>query len=81
MKKKVALIIVFGAFLLIQPISAQTWEATKRLTWTSGGSFSQAIAVASSSNIHIVWTDYNPGNLEIVILHTLSHNISIILII
>lgn len=65
MKKKFEIITVFGVFLLVQSLSALTWAPTKRLTWTSGGSFSQAIAVDSNDNIHIVWADYNPGNFEV----------------
>jgi len=65
MKKKVITIGIVGIFLLLQPISAQTWLPTKRITWSSGGSFSPAIALDSSNNIHIVWSDIGPGNYEI----------------
>jgi len=65
MKKKLALINVFGFFLLIQPLSAQTWLSAKRLTWNPGNSFSPAVAVDSSDNIHVAWHDWTPGNLEI----------------
>lgn len=65
MKSKLALIIVIGAFLLIQPLGAQTWEATKRLTWNSGDSEFPVIAVGTNDHIHVVWQDETPGNLEI----------------
>jgi len=65
MKKKFALIIVIGLFLLIQPLSAQTWQATKRLTWNSGISGRASIAVDSNNYIHVVWNDDSPGNYEI----------------
>jgi predicted neuraminidase len=41
-----------------------TWSTSKRLTWTSGGSFHPALAV-SSGNLHLVWEDTTPGNSEI----------------
>ena len=65
MKKEGLFIIVIGLFFLFQPLSAQTWEAQKRLTWTSGTSAIPDIAVDSSDNIHVVWTDETPGNSEI----------------
>jgi hypothetical protein len=42
-----------------------TWTATKRITWTSGGSYYSAIAPGASQNIHVVWNDNTPGNYEI----------------
>jgi len=42
-----------------------TWSATKRVTWTSGGSYGPAIAIDSNNNLHVVWYDYTPGNHEI----------------
>jgi BNR repeat-like domain len=41
-----------------------TWTASRRLTWTSGGSFHPAIA-ASSGDLYVVWEDATPGNYEI----------------
>jgi hypothetical protein len=38
-----------------------TWGSIKRLTWSSVGSISPAIAIDSSNSIHIVWMDYAPG--------------------
>ncbi len=38
---------------------------TKRLTWTSGGSWGPAIAVDSNNHLHVVWYDETPGNREI----------------
>jgi hypothetical protein len=65
MRKKGLLISVIGLFMLFQPLSAQTWEAQKRLTWTSDESAIPAIASDSMDNIHMVWTDETPGNSEI----------------
>ena len=65
MKKKVALIIAFGVFLLIQPINAQIWTAAKKLTSNSGASYNPDIAVDSNDDIHLVWEDNTPGNPEI----------------
>ena len=42
-----------------------TWSTSKRLTWTSGGSYLPVIAVDSSDNLHVVWYDDTPGNSEI----------------
>jgi hypothetical protein len=41
-----------------------TWRKTKRLTKNAGDSVSPAIAV-SGGNIHVVWYDDTPGNVEI----------------
>jgi len=42
-----------------------TWSYTKRLTWTSGRSYSPAIASSSSNRVHVVWTERTPDNAEI----------------
>lgn len=65
MKKQAFIIGIIGVFLLIQPMSAQTWEATKRITWNSGSSYHPAIATDSNNHIHVVWHDDTPGNYEI----------------
>jgi hypothetical protein len=65
MKIRVFLTIFIGIFLLILPLSAQTWGKTKRLTWVSGSSFLPAIALDSSNTIHLVWHDDAPGKPEI----------------
>jgi hypothetical protein len=41
------------------------WSASKKVTWTSGSSSSPAISVDISGNLHVVWTDDNPGNVEV----------------
>jgi len=43
----------------------QTWGGTRRLTWTSGLSRNPAMASDSAGDIHLVWQDSTPGNLEI----------------
>ena len=65
MKKKAILIGLVGVFLLFQPIHAQTWTASKRLTFTSDRSFYPALAVDSNGHIHVVWDDETPGNREV----------------
>ena len=65
MKKKLALILVIGVFLLIRPLSAQTWETTKRLTWNSGDSTNPRIAIDTNNHFHVVWFDDTPGNNEL----------------
>jgi len=42
-----------------------TWTATKRLTWTSRGAEYPALAVDSSGNPNVAWTEYILGNYEI----------------
>jgi hypothetical protein len=64
-KKKTYLIGIAGILILTQPIVAQTWLPTQRLTWTSGQSGYAAIATGSGNNIHVVWQDYSTGNDEI----------------
>jgi len=48
-----------------RPAGSATWSATQRLTWTPEDSASPAMAVDGSNFIHIVWSDYTPGNYEI----------------
>ena len=64
MRRTSLMIVVFGLFLLAQTAQAD-WSATKRITWTSGGSYEPAIAMDSSDNLHVVWQDFTPGNREI----------------
>jgi len=42
-----------------------TWQAVKRLTWNSGGSYSPSIATDAGAGIHIAWHDTTPGYAEI----------------
>jgi BNR repeat-like domain len=42
-----------------------TWDAAKRLTWTSGSSYYTAIAADSSDGIHIAWSDSTSGYYQI----------------
>ena len=42
-----------------------TWNPDQKLTWTSGDSFAAAVAMDSSDTIHVVWSDYTPGNPDI----------------
>ena len=65
MKKEAFLIAIIGALLLIQPLMAQTWTATKRLTWNSGNSYRPIIAIDSNNHLHMVWYDLTPPSREI----------------
>lgn len=65
MKNKVILFIVLGIFLFLQPMRAQTWSATKRLTWNNGNCWDLNIASGNDSSLHILWRDNTPGNNEI----------------
>jgi hypothetical protein len=42
-----------------------TWGPSRRLTWNTDASISPALHVESSGNIHLVWSDYTPGNVEV----------------
>jgi hypothetical protein len=53
-----------GFFLFAQFVQAD-WTPAKRLTSNSGSSLVPDIAVDSSGNLHVVWTDDTPGNAEI----------------
>ncbi len=64
MKRLQLTLLVVGLFLFVQAAQAD-WTPAKRLTWTSGGSYSPAIAVDSSGNLHMVWYDETSGNLEV----------------
>jgi hypothetical protein len=47
------------------PDGGTTWNALKRLTWTSGNSFNPSMAIDSGDIIHIVWGDWTPGEEQI----------------
>jgi hypothetical protein len=64
MKRMGGMILVLGLALFVQ-VARADWTTSQRLTWNSGASFGQAIAVYSSGNIHVVWHDYTPGKGEI----------------
>jgi hypothetical protein len=57
MKKQVFIIGIIGVLFFIHPVSAQTWIAAKRLTWSSGDSWDAAIAADSNNHLHMVWQD------------------------
>ncbi len=41
------------------------WSAKKRLSFDSNPSWTPVVAAGPANNIHVVWTDYAPGNYEI----------------
>jgi hypothetical protein len=49
----------------VRPAGSSTWSAVQRLTWTPEDSAAPAMAVDSSGNIHVFWSDFSPGNYEI----------------
>jgi hypothetical protein len=67
MRREHVIIIIFGFFLLSQPLGAQTWGKTKRLTWTSSeyGSTMAAIAIDVNGFIHVVYCADVLGHYEI----------------
>jgi hypothetical protein len=42
-----------------------SWSTGRRLTWNAGQSAFAAISVDSLDNLHIVWSDNSPGNMEV----------------
>ncbi len=42
-----------------------SWSTAKRLTWTSGFSYGQVIAIDSADAIHVVWIDDTSGSQEV----------------
>jgi len=54
-----------GSYHKSRPDGGATWGPTKRVSWTSGGSFWPAIAVVTTDAIYVPWTDYTPGVSEI----------------
>jgi hypothetical protein len=57
MKKQALICFIIGVFLIFPTLSAQTWTQAERLTWTTRDSRYPAIAVDSSDNIHVVWSE------------------------
>jgi len=45
--------------------SGATWSAVQRLTWNTGSSALSAASIDPSGNLHVVWSDNTPGNMEI----------------
>jgi len=57
-----------GSYALYHKMSTDggnTWQANKRLTLNSGGSFCPSLAAGPSNRLHLAWQDYNSGNGEI----------------
>lgn len=65
MKIKTLIVAMIGVFLIIQPVNAQTWTASKRLTWTPTDSYLSSIAVGSNNHIYVMFDDDALGNFEI----------------
>jgi subtilisin family serine protease len=53
-----------------------TWSAPTRLTYSPGEAGSPCIAVDSSDNLHLVWTDTKSGNPEIIYKHSVDSGAS-----
>jgi len=66
MRKKALLICVLAAGLsFLTSYSFADWGPAKRLTWTADESWNPVLAIDSGGVIHVVWSDYTPGNSEI----------------
>jgi hypothetical protein len=48
-----------------RPSSKKSRSAVTRLTFATGASKALAMALGSSSYLHVVWQDITPGNMEI----------------
>jgi hypothetical protein len=55
--KRMGLMIASLVFFLFAQVAQADWTPARRLTWTSGYSENPAIAVDSSGNLHVVWSD------------------------
>jgi hypothetical protein len=64
MKRTVPMVLILGLFLFAGVAKAD-WTPTQRLTWNSSSSLYPAIAVDPSGHVHVVWSDFTPGNWEI----------------
>jgi len=64
MKRTGLMMLAIGLFLFAQVAQAD-WTPAKRITWTSNLSIKPAIAIDSYNDIHVVWMDKTPGNMEI----------------
>ena len=64
MKKEALAFCILVILLFIQSLSAQTWTASKRLTFNPGGSYNPVVAVDSNNHIHMTWFDLSPRNYE-----------------
>jgi hypothetical protein len=64
MRKKIFLIFVAVVFASAA-LQAQTWLASKRLTWNSGDSDAPGTTTDSNNHIYVVWHDDTPTDNEI----------------
>jgi hypothetical protein len=64
MKRIGTMILVLGLFLSAQTARAD-WSGVRRLTWTADSSYDPAITSGPGNTVHVVWSDYTPGNYEI----------------
>jgi hypothetical protein len=65
MKKITMMLFISIIFVFSAQLDAQTWDSTKRLTWSTLYSGVPAITSDSSNHIHVAYLDLSPGNWEI----------------
>jgi predicted neuraminidase len=63
--KRMGLVILAMALLLLAQAAQGQWLASQRLTWSPEHSSNAAIAVDANNRLHVVWSDATPGNDEI----------------
>ncbi len=64
MQRRGSIVLGMGLLLFAQ-VARADWTPAKRLTWTLGYSNDPAIATDSDNIIHVVWSDWTPGNSEL----------------
>ena len=63
--KRMGLIIAGLGFFFFASAAQADWTPAKRLTWTSGSSYSPIMAIDSNNIIHVVWYEATPGKMVI----------------
>jgi hypothetical protein len=64
--------VILSTIFLCRFLDSQTFEKTKRLTFTPGDSLSPSIAVDSSDHLHAVWADNSPDLVHLEIYYKKS---------
>jgi hypothetical protein len=74
MKKRI--IIIIGVFFFIRPLIAQTWQPTRRLTWSSLNATYPATTLGPNGHIHLVCLDGDFSNQEIYYKKSTNEGVS-----
>jgi len=63
--KRILLTMTALGLFFFAPAAQSDWNPVKRLTWSPGEACFPAVAVDSAENVHVVWEDSAPGNIDI----------------